>query len=51
MNEKIHPRTNMLNEILDKCKTHGDKGGLGYMKLLLMEKLCLSKANMKPLTK
>ena len=51
MNEKIHPRTNMLNEILDKCKTHGDKGGLGYMKLLLMEKLCLLKAYMKPLTK
>ena len=51
MNEKFHSRTKMLNEILDKCKTHGDKGGLGYMKLLLMEKLCLSKANMKPLTK
>ena len=21
----------MLNEILDKCKTHGDKRGLGYI--------------------
>ena len=51
MNEKFHSRTKMLNEILDKCKTHGDKGGLGYMKLLLMEKLCLLKAYMKPLTK
>ena len=29
MNEVFHPRTKVLNEILDKCKTHGDKWGLG----------------------
>ena len=31
-NENFHPRTNVLNEILDKCKTHGDKWGLGSIK-------------------
>ena len=25
MNEIFYPRTKVLNEILDKCKTHGDK--------------------------
>ena len=30
MNENFHLGTKMLNEILDKCKTHGDKRGLGY---------------------
>ena len=23
----------MFNEILDKCKTHGDKRGLGYINI------------------
>ena len=31
MNEIFYPRTKVLNEILDKCKTHGDKRGLGYI--------------------
>ena len=31
-NENFHPRTNVLNEILDKCKTHGDKWGLDSIK-------------------
>ena len=31
MNEIFHPGTKMLNEILDKCKNHGDKKGLGYI--------------------
>ena len=31
MNENFHCRTKVLNEILDKCKTHGDKRGLGYI--------------------
>ena len=25
VNEIFHLRTKMLNEMLDKCKTHGDK--------------------------
>ena len=25
VNENFHPRTKVLNEILDKCKTHADK--------------------------
>ena len=29
VNEIFHPRTKVLNEILDKCKTHGDKRGFG----------------------
>ena len=29
MNEIIHLGTKVLNEILNKCKTHGDKRGLG----------------------
>ncbi|KAL6349742.1 hypothetical protein AAG906_001629 [Vitis piasezkii] len=29
VNENFHPRTKVLNEILDKCKTHGDKRSLG----------------------
>ena len=29
-NENFHPGTKVLNEILDECKTHGDKRGLGY---------------------
>ena len=32
MNENFQPRTKVLNEILDKCKTYGDKRGLGYIK-------------------
>ena len=32
MNENFHPGTKVLNEVLDKCKTHGDKRGLGYIK-------------------
>ena len=31
VNENFHPITKVLNEILDKCKTHGDKRGLGYI--------------------
>ena len=31
MNEIFHLRTKVINEILDKCKTHGDKRGLGYI--------------------
>ena len=38
MNENFHLETKVLNEILDKCKTHGvkckthsDKRGLGYI--------------------
>ena len=31
MNENFHLETKGLNEILDKCKTHGDKRGLGYI--------------------
>ena len=31
MNEIFHPGTKVLNEILDKCKTHGNKRGLGYI--------------------
>ena len=31
VNEKFHPRTKVFNEILDKCKTHGYKKGLGYI--------------------
>ena len=31
MNENFHPGTKVLNEVLDKCKTHGDKRGLGYI--------------------
>ncbi|KAL6315634.1 hypothetical protein AAG906_003738 [Vitis piasezkii] len=31
MNENFHLGTKVLNEILDKCKTHGDKRGLGYI--------------------
>ena len=30
-NEIFHPRTSMLNEILENCKSHGDKRGLGYV--------------------
>ena len=54
VNENFHPGTKVLNEILDKCKTHGDKRGLGYikkMKLSLMEKLCLLKVRMIHQTK
>ena len=29
-NENFHPGTKVLNEILNECKTHGDKRGLGY---------------------
>ena len=28
---KSYPGTKVLNEIFDKCKTHGDKRGLGYV--------------------
>ncbi|KAL6349858.1 hypothetical protein AAG906_001745 [Vitis piasezkii] len=31
VNENFHPGTKVLNEILDKCKVHGDKRGLGYI--------------------
>ena len=31
MNENFHLRTKVINEILDKCKTHGDKRSLGYI--------------------
>ena len=31
VNEIFHLGTKMLNEILDKCKNHGDKKGLGYI--------------------
>ena len=31
VNKVFHPRTWVLNEILDKCKTHCDKRGLGYV--------------------
>ena len=30
MNENFRLGTIVLNEILDKCKTHGDKKGLRY---------------------
>ena len=29
--EIFHLGTKVLNEILDKCKTHGNKRGLGYI--------------------
>ena len=32
MNENFHPGTKMLNEILHKCKTNGNKRGLRYIK-------------------
>ena len=31
VNEIFHPGTKVLNGVLDKCKTHGDKWGLGYI--------------------
>ena len=31
MSEIFHPGTKVLNEIHDKCKTHGDKRGLRYI--------------------
>ena len=31
VNENFDPKTKVLNEILDKCKTLGDKRGLGYI--------------------
>ena len=31
MNENFHRGTEVLNEILDECKTHGDKRGLRYI--------------------
>ena len=31
MNENFHLGTKVLNEILDKCKKHGDKIGLEYI--------------------
>ena len=31
MNENFHPRTKVINEMLDKCKIHGNKRGLGYI--------------------
>ena len=46
MNENFHLGTKMLNEILDKCKTHANKevqSTLTKMKLPIVEKLCLSK--------
>ena len=50
VNENFHPRTKVLNEILDKCKTHGDKRSLGYINKdeTHMEKLCFSKVRMIP---
>ena len=30
-NEIFQPGTKVFNEILDKCKTHGNKRGLGYI--------------------
>ena len=58
MNENFHPRTKVLNKILDKCKTNGEKRGLGYINKdeppcsgLVVEKLCLLKVRTIPLTK
>ena len=31
VNEIFHPRTKVLNEILDRSKPNGDKRGLGYI--------------------
>ena len=31
VNENFHPKTKVLNEILDKCNTHGDQRCLGYI--------------------
>lgn len=31
INEIFYPRTNVLNEIFNTCKTHGDKRGLGHI--------------------
>ena len=31
MNENFHPGTKVLDEILHKCKTNGNKRGLGYI--------------------
>ena len=31
MSEFFHLGTKVFNEILDKCKTHGNKRGLGYI--------------------
>ena len=31
MNDNFHLGIKMLNETLDKCKTHGDKRGLEYI--------------------
>ncbi|KAL6328687.1 hypothetical protein AAG906_003372 [Vitis piasezkii] len=36
VNEFFHPRTKVLNEILDKCKTHGDKRGWGDKRYVLV---------------
>ena len=30
-NEAFHPRIEVLNDILDKCNSHGKKRGLGYI--------------------
>ena len=54
VNENFHIRTKVLNEILDKCKTlvrRKDWGTLTKMKLIVVEKLCLSKVRIIPLTK
>ena len=54
MNEFFHPGTKVINEILDKCKTHGNKRVWGLstkIKLPLVEKLCLSKVRMILITK
>ena len=31
INEAFHPETKVLDEILEKCKSHGNKWGLGYI--------------------
>ena len=55
MNENFHLETKVLNEIIDKCKTHGDKRCLGYINKdespFKGEIVCLLKVRMIPLTK
>ena len=31
INEVLHPKTQVFDEILKKCKSHRDKRGLGYI--------------------
>ncbi|KAL6327468.1 hypothetical protein AAG906_020064 [Vitis piasezkii] len=43
VNEIFHSRTKVLSEILDKCKTHGDKRGLEYIETPSNDKIVFFK--------